>query len=206
MAKSGPKKERPKPIVIVSVKRTRKTIAIAWTQGDAAFDLEERDNPLPAFTKAMDALTPIVGTICHLPKAWTDTGVVVKGFKMGEQGGTPTVSLTARKDIDDAAKEFAFKTPERLLAHPTQPGKYTPPLDAAEAELVQEAIEEAKRYVKGERAQGQIEFEGEDEDGPLEGEADETAPLPLLPTDAPKTPRKPKRDPKMAAANDDIAD
>lgn len=203
MAKSGPKKELPKPIVIVSVKRTRKTIAIAWTQGDATFDIEERDNPLPAFVKAMDALTPIVGTICHLPKAWTDTGVVVKGFKMGEQDGTPTVSLTARKDIDDAAKEFAFKTPERLLAHPTQPGKYTPPLSAEEAELVQEAIEEAKRYVKGERAQGQIEFEDEDENGPIDEEEDETAPLPLLPADAQKRTRKPKRDPKMAAANDD---
>lgn len=201
MSKSkAPKKEKPRAIEILSVARTRKTIRIAWQQGDARFDLEERDNPLPSFTKALDALSPIVGTICHFPKAWVDTGCVVRGLTLGEQGETPTVFLTARKDIDDAAKEFVFKTPARLLAHPTQPGKYTPPLDPKEAELVQEAIEEAKRYVKGERAQGQIAFEEDEEDDDGDGPiADNIEPLPGLntPVDGKK-----RRSGRMAAAND----
>lgn len=175
MAKADkpPKAEKPKAIAIVSVKRTRKTIEIAWKQGDASFDLSERDNPLPGFNKAMDALAPIVSTICHLPPKYSEKGLRVVGFRMGEQSGAETVSLKARKDIDDAAKEFAFTTPDRLLAHPTTPGKYTPPLDKADAALVHEAVEQAKLYVRGERAQGQIAFEdddGEGDDG--SGEAD----------------------------------
>lgn len=166
-----PKAEKPKAIEIVSVKRTRKTIDIAWKQGDASFDLSERDNPLPGFNKALDALTPIVATICHLPAKYAEKGLRVVGFTMGEKSGALTVSLKARKDIDDAAKEFAFTTPERLLMHPTEPGKYTPPLDKGDANLVTEAVEQAKAYVRGDRAQGQIAFEDEEGEGDG-GEAD----------------------------------
>ena len=154
-----------RPIVITSVKRTRKTIEIAWTQGDASFDLSERDNPLPAFTEALTNLAPVVGEICHFQKAYCEAGLRCVGLTMSEQGGADVVSLHARKDIDDAAKEFAFKTPGRLLSHPTTEGRYTPPLSAADAALVHEAVEQAKAYVRGERAQGQIEFEDEDGDG-----------------------------------------
>lgn len=185
MAKTKPAKaEKPKAIVIVSVHRTRKTIEIAWKQGDASFDLSERDNPLPGFNAAMDALAPIAATICHLPAKYAEKGLRVVGFKMGEQSGADTVSLNCRKDIDDAAKEFAFTTPERLLMHPTTPGKYTPPLDTGDAELVAEAVEHAKKYVRGERAQGQIAFEDEDGEGddgsgetdPKQGELVDLAP------------------------------
>lgn len=169
MAK-GPKQEKPKPIEIVSVARTRKTICIHWKQGDGKFDLDERDNPLPSFVKAMDALAPIAGTICHFTKGYSETGLRVVGMELGEQSGAGTVALKCRKDIDDAAKEFAFKTPERLLAHPSEPGKYTPPLDKEQAGLVEEAVEQAKLYVRGERAQGQIEFEDDDEDDTGDGE------------------------------------
>jgi hypothetical protein len=164
MAAKAPKPEKPKPIEIVSVKRTRKTIEIAWRQGDADFDLSERDNPLASFIKSLDALAPLVPVICHFPAQYAATGLRVVGFKMGEKGGAETVALSCRKDIDDVNKEFSFKTPERLLSHPTQEGKYTPALDDKAAGLVFEAIEEAKRYVRGERAQGQIAFKDDDDD------------------------------------------
>lgn len=170
------KPERKKPIVIVKVRRTRKTIQIAWEQGDAAFDLDERDNPLPAFNKAFDALTALVPTICHFPPEYAKEGLRVVGVKMGEQGGAKTVAILVRKDLSDAIKEFAFITPERLLSHPTEPGSYTPPLMVVEAEWVNEAIEQAKRYVRGDRAQGQIEFDG-DEDGDAEPAEGEELPL-----------------------------
>lgn len=201
MATKGPKKDKPRPIEIVSVERKRKTIVIYWKQGDAKFDLEERDNPLPSFTKAMDALTPIVGSVCHLPKAWVEVGVVVKSFDIGESGDAPTVSFTCQKDIEDAQKVFKFVTPPKLLKHPTQPGKYTPPLDNEEAELVAEAIEEAKRYVKGERAQGEIEFEGEEEDESGDApEPDNIEPLPGLAEEAPA--KKKRSRGKVAAAGE----
>ncbi len=166
-----PKAEKPKAIEIVSVKRTRKTIEIHWRQGDSKFDLNERDNPLPAFAHAMDDLASLVPTICHLPAKYAESGLRVVSFKMGEQGGAETVTLICRKDIDDAAKEFAFTTPARLLAHPATPGKYTPKLDDEDGERVHAAIEQAKLYVRGERAQGQIVFE--DNDGDEDGGEDD---------------------------------
>lgn len=163
--------EKTKAIEIVSVKRGRRNVVIHWRKGDADFQLDERDNPLPAFYTAFDALAPVVGTICHLGANYVKSGLRVVKMDMGEKGGTPTVALHVRKDIDDAAKEFAFKTPERLLAHPTQEGKYTPPLPKGDAGLVEEMIEQAKQYVLGNRAQGEIAFESDDED---EGDEDKT--------------------------------
>lgn len=176
--KSGKKKrtepiiEKPKAIEITSVKLGRKTISIAWTQGDASFDLCERDNPLPQFYPAFAALAPVVGVVCHFPKKYAEEGLRVIALTLGEKGGVGTITLRAKKDIDDAQNEFGFSTPTRLLAHPIQEGKYTPPLAKEDAALVDEAIEQAKAYVRGERAQGQIAFEGDDDDAddPDEGE------------------------------------
>lgn len=161
-----------KSIDILEVHRTRRTINIHWQQGDGRFDLDEPDNPLPAFTKAFDALTSLVTTVLHVPEEWA-VNLRVTGVKMSKQGGADQVSLVFRKSLDDASKEFSAVTPPRLLAHPTEPGSYTPPLTEAQAALVWEAIEQAKAYVKGDRAQGVITFEG-DEEGGEEGEgADE---------------------------------
>ena len=162
-------------IVITSVGVGRKNILIGWEQGESAFDLSERDNPLPGFYKAFEALIPLVATVCHFPAAYAKTGLRVVGLNMGSVGETATVSLSVRKDLDDAAKEFVFRTPLRLLAHPSQPGKYTEPLSAEDAALVEEALDQAKLYIRGERAQGQIAFEDEDGEGD-EGD-DATAPL-----------------------------
>jgi hypothetical protein len=173
----APEAEKPKVITIVSVKRGRRNVVIHYEQGDAKFVIDERDNPLPAFYQAFDALPEVVSTICHLGRNYAAKGLRVVQVDCGQKGGAPTVALHARKDIDDAAKEFAFKTPERLLAQPTQEGKYTPPLPKTDIELVEEVIEQAKQYVFGNRAQGQIVFEGDD--GEDEEEDDGNATLPF---------------------------
>lgn len=153
----------PQPINIVKVKRTRKKLYIDWTQGDDDHDIGSRDNPLPSFPKALDALTPIIASVCHFPPDYVTTNCRVVAFKMGTKGEAPTVSFTVAKGLDDAAKEFVFNTPERLLSHPSEPGTYTPPLTNAEADLVWQAVAEAKQYILGDRAQGQIAFETEEE-------------------------------------------
>ena len=174
---------QPLTIEIVQVKRTRKRIEISWTQGKSKFDLAETDNPLPGFLTAMDALAPLVATICHLPPEYAKEGLRVTGVAIGEQSGARTVSLTARKDLDDASKEFVFRTPARMLAIPASEGSYTPPLADADVALVDEAIEQAKCYVRGERAQGEIVFETDEEDDyGYEPDADD---LPLLPEGVP---------------------
>lgn len=162
----------PKPalaIEIASIKRTHKRIEIDYARGEGKFQLKERDNPRSSFLEAFDALTPLVATICHLPADYTEVNCRVTGVVLGEQGGMTTAALLVRKGIDDASKEFVFKTPARLMGHPTQEGSYTPPLSVDDAELVHQLVEEAKLYIEGERAQGQIEFEG-DGDEAEEGE------------------------------------
>jgi hypothetical protein len=173
------KPEKPREIEIASVKRTRKSIVIEWRQGDGNYRIDERDNPLPTFGAAMDALTPLVSTICHFPKSYAENGLRVTGFDLGTKGGAVTVALRVRKDLDDASKEFAFVTPERLLEQPTEEGSYTPPLGIEASALVAEAIAEAKKYVKGDRAQGQIEFD----DG-ADGKGDDDDDTPPLKFDA----------------------
>ena len=157
--------EKPKEIEIVSVKRTRHSIVIHWRQGNGDFKLDERDNPLPSFGVAIDALGSIVSSICHFPQSYT-AGLRVAGFDLGSKGGASTIVIRAKKDLDDSSKEFGFITPERFLEQPTEEGSYSPPLGVEAAALIAECIAEAKAYVKGDRAQGQIELpEGEDGKG-----------------------------------------
>lgn len=191
-------------IEIVTIKRTRKRIEIAWHQGDASFGLKERDNPLPSFVAAFDALAPLVATVCHFPPDYAAINLRVVGLTLGEQGGSQTAALVARKGIDDASQEFVFNTPPRLLADPSEEGSYTPPLDPANAELVATLVEEAKRYIRGERAQGQIEFESgaeqEGDDSEDDGDDHEADELPL-PLAAPDMPHNAERVAEAAAGN-----
>lgn len=180
MAKKKPASPKNGAIEIAYVKVTRKRICIKWTVGENERSLAERDEPLPSFRKAFDALTPLVGTICHFPAKYSDTGLRVTELHIGNKGGVSTASLTARKDLDDARKEFAFTTPERLLENPTEEGAYSPPLDTDSAGLVLDAISEAKMYVNGKRSQGEIQFDDGNDDDDEDGEGDDDAPsLPL---------------------------
>lgn len=164
-----PKPEKPKSVEIVSVKLTRKTVDIAYTQGDSSYTISERDNPLPSFSEAIANLAPIVSSVCHLPSNYHEEGLRVASFKLGTKGGAPTITIRAKKDLDDSAKQFVFDTPERLMDQPTEEGEYSPPLKQEFRDLIAEAIAEARGYVKGDRAQGRIQFE-EDEDADDEDE------------------------------------
>lgn len=173
MAKSGPKKEKPKAITIHQVKRTRRFIFIAYDKGDEVMTVRSNDNPLPSFLTALDELAPLVGVILHLPAAYTGADLRVMGANLATQGGAATVSLLAQKSLDDAGKAFKIVTPSRLLEHPSEEGSYTPPLSAKDKELVDTLIAEAKAYVLGERAQGQLPLEDdkdEDDDAPADNE------------------------------------
>jgi len=173
------KPEKPKEIQITSVKRTRSSIVIHYEQGDGKFCIDEPDSPLPTFYKAMDALAPLVPRICHFPKSYSDEGLRVTEFVIGSKGGAQTVVLCAQKDLDDSSKVFSFTTPERLMEKPTEEGAYSPPLSEAKKALVWETIEEARKYVIGERAQGQLAIADDDPEAGEDTDADnsETPPL-----------------------------
>lgn len=162
--KNKPKSEKSGAVEIVFVKVTRKRICIKWRVGENERSLGERDEPLPSFRRAFEALTPIVGTICHFPAKYSETGLRVTELHIGSKGGVETAALTARKDLDDASKEFSFTTPERLMENPTEEGAYSPPLNKEDAGLIADAVREAKKYISGQRSQSEIVWEKADDD------------------------------------------
>lgn len=194
-------KEKPKLIVIESAKLTRKDVKITYSQGDSQTTIREIDNPLATFGQAFDALKPLVAVILHLPKDYANESMRIVAIEIGSKGGARTVVIHASKSFDDASKQFEIKTPERLLEKATEEGEYSPVLTDAKCELVWDAIEEARKYVVGERAQGQLHFEEDDGDGDDDGgeeDAGGTPPLPFgdqatPPADAPANKKKNKK-------------
>lgn len=206
--------EKPKLIVIESAKLTRKDVKITYSQGESQTTIREVDNPLPSFGQSFDALKPLVGVILHLPKDYANESMRIVAIEIGSKGGAHTVVIHASKSFDDASKQFEIKTSERLLEEPTEEGEYSPVLTDAKCQLVYDAIEEARKYVMGERAQGQIVFDdGEDEDdeGGKAGE-ESGAELPFTetppaPPPAAEAPAKPKRGrPRKSKADAPAAD
>ncbi len=176
-----PPKEKPKAIKILKVWRTRKRIIITYQKGDDELREKSRDNPLNAFNNSLDDLASTCCTICAFPKEYGD-GMRIMGLEVTEKGGVEAVSIFAQKDVPDAAKTFQIHTPARLLEHPTKPGTYTPPLSTKDVNRLRDAIEAAKDYVKGKRAQGQLSLEDDEEDpdgdGPAEPADGKQIPLP----------------------------
>jgi hypothetical protein len=198
--------EPPKTLVITRVKRSPSRIVIDYDKGADSHCEKSRDNPLPDFILSLDALIPLVCTICELPENY-GANLKVLGVTMGTQGGADTVQIVAQKSLSQAGKLLPIVTPPRLLAHPTQEGSYTEPLTTKDADLVHEVIEQAKAYVKGERAQGQLPLGEEEEEETTEGEdtPDNVEHLPGLngsPAEAeePEHAEKPKRARKSRSA------
>jgi hypothetical protein len=179
MAKT--KTEKPKALDIIEVRRTRRYIRIHYKKGDEDFKIRSNENPLPSFSKALDALTPLVCTICEVPSNW-DTNLRIMGLSVGDLRDVKTASIHVQKQLTLSGKVLELATPPALMSTPKTEGAVTEPLKTAHAELVAEVIEEAKRYVKGERAHGVMDLgEGEDDDEEDEDgdTTDTTAPLPF---------------------------
>lgn len=180
----------PSSFTIKRVKRTRKKLFVLWHNGSDDHSVNSTENALPEFQPALEALASLVCDIIGVPHDYA-INLRVIGLVMGEQGEADTVSILAQKSLVDAGKALNIVTPPRLLAHPSEPGSYTPPLTNAQAELVWRAIEAAKDYAKGNRAQGELPGiggnveEDEEEDG-LVDPIEEIEALPFEPEEAPK--------------------
>lgn len=175
-----PIKEKPKPIVIQTVSRSRRFISISYLLGDEHHNIDSNENPLPSFTKALDALVPLTCQILEVPESYA-TNLTVGGVTIGQMRDVQTVSIHAKKSLTVAGKMLKITTPPALLSTPKTEGGITPPLTDTQAGLVDEVVEEAKRYVKGDRAQGTLSLDEDDDDGEGDDtpEQGQTAPLPF---------------------------
>jgi hypothetical protein len=162
------------PLTILKVRRTRKHVVIRYRNGNDTHNIECSDMPLPAFDNAIAALAPLVCELIKVPASYVENMRAV-GLTITDGSGNEQVTIIAAKSLDDANGPLNIATPLRLMDLPEAEGSYSQPLGANQVALIDEVVEQAKAYVLGERAQGQIEFKKEDEDAD-DDDAD-TAPL-----------------------------
>ncbi len=151
------------PLTILKVRRTRKHVAISYRNGEETHDIKSRDNPLPALDHAIGALAPLVCTLIHVPQTYVENLRPI-GITITDSSGNEQVTVIAQKSLDDANAPFNIATPLRLMDLPEAEGSYSPPLGADQVGLIDEVVEQAKEYIRGNRAQGQIEFKEDDAD------------------------------------------
>lgn len=175
------KKETKEVITILSVRNKRKCIAIAWMAGADKVVREFHDNPLPSFLRAIDALNPHVATLCELPSSEAKK-ISATGITVSPDGDNSLALIVARKAIKKGKRIMNIATP-LLPMYGDDENKALDHMDKHEAAAVEKVINEALKYLAGERAQGQIQFK---EETPLkEDKGEGTSPLPGIGEDGP---------------------
>lgn len=158
--------KKPKSLVIHKVRLTRRNVIIKYHNGAAALTCEDPENPLPEFKTAIAALGQLVLEICHLPDDYAE-GLLATGVTVTDDG---QFTIQAKKSFQDAAGPLNIATPLRIR-EAEEDGKLPGLTDQQDA-LIDEVLEQAKRYILGERAQGVL-FSEDDEpedDDPTGGE------------------------------------
>ncbi len=158
------------------VRLTRRHVIIDWLTPEGSHGLKLKDNPLPEFRTAIENLSGLVLEILHLPTDY-GAGLTATGVTVTDKQDTQLVTITAKKEITDCNSPFNIATPLRFLDLPKEEGSYSPPLSAHQVALVEAVLNEAKRYVKGERAQGTLPLDDgkddpDDEEQPTPEEGD----------------------------------
>ena len=148
--------KKPKSLVIHKVRLTRRNVIIKYHNGAAALTCEDPENPLPEFKSAIAALGALVLEICHLPDDYSE-GLLATGVTVTDDG---QFTIQAKKSFGDAASPLNIATPLRVRE--AEEGGKLPGLTDEQDNLIEEVLEQAKRYILGERAQGVL-FSEEDE-------------------------------------------
>lgn len=126
--------------------------------------------PLESFNEAMNNLRTVVREMLELPEKWVET-VLIKTLSISRtKAGTRSVSIAFSR-TGKTGRTFAAPTPLFRIDSPeNEDERIDPELSKKSIELVVIMINEAMRYVAGERAQAllpfeQSEVEGDSEDG-----------------------------------------
>ena len=158
---------------IRKIRRSSKKLSFVFLNGEEEHSASYKDNPLPSFGPSLDALAPLVCELCELPKDYKD-GLTVSGLTLCESSKVECVTIVAKKEIAGNSRPFNIATPLIPIDQPEEgEGSH---LTIAQAILVETAVEEARKYIRGERSQGQMKLAPEaetevvDEDEPEAGE------------------------------------
>lgn len=164
------KAEKPKEIEIVKVRDNRKSIYIEFLVGNDLHKDTFHDNPLKSFYASLEALAPHVCTLAELPaadqKKLKVTGITVS--KLGDDNDAAVI--VAQKKLKRNGRVLNIATPI-LPMYAAKEDKGADRMSDDEARAIEKVIKEAKRYIAGEREQGQIVFEDPDKPKKEKGDA-----------------------------------
>lgn len=150
---------------IRKIRRSSKKLSFTYLNGEEEHAAAYKDNPLPSFGPSLDALAPLVCELCELPKDYKD-GLTVSGLTLCESGKVECVTIVAKKEIAGNSRPFNIATPLIPIDQPEEgEGSH---LTIAQAILVETALEEARKYIRGERSQGQMKLSPEAEETEVE--------------------------------------
>lgn len=142
-------------MVITKISRTEKRVPICFEkQATKKSQPEEhvlscREAPLPSFDSALQALIPFVAEICQLPDIEDRTKI--KGVSLSTKNDVLFAIITASIATTGAPGPFTINTP-RLPESSDNNFNLGQKCATAIAKLV----EEAGKYVRGERMQGEL--------------------------------------------------
>lgn len=146
---------------IRKMRRSAKKLSFTYLNGEEEHSASYKDNPLPSFGPSLDALAPLVCELCELPRDYT-AGLTVSGLTLAESGKVECVTIVAKKEIAGNSRPFNIATPLIPIDQPEEgEGSH---LTIAQAILVETALEEARKYIRGERSQGQMKLAAEKEE------------------------------------------
>ena len=157
---------------IRKIRRSSKKLSFTYLNGEEEHAAAYKDNPLPSFGPSLDALAPLVCELCELPKDYKD-GLTVSGLTLCESGKVECVTIVAKKEIAGNSRPFNIATPLIPIDQPEEgEGSH---LTIAQAILVETEVEEARKYIRGERSQGQMKLSPEAEETEVEGDEEPEA-------------------------------
>ena len=157
---------------IRKIRRSSKKLSFTYLNGEEEHAAAYKDNPLPTFGPSLDALAPLVCELCELPRDYI-AGLTVSGLTLCESGKVECVTIVAKKEIAGNSRPFNIATPLIPIDQPEEgEGSH---LTIAQAILVETAVEEARKYIRGERSQGQMKLSPEAEETEVEGDEEPEA-------------------------------
>lgn len=155
---------------IKKVQITRTAVHLEYENEGDIYKYESSDKPLPSFYNAVKALVPLVLETLDLPKSYagkepqegdTNPGLPLRvvGVTFVTKGESRQVCITATKVLALTPSPFNITVPLRYMDQPTKEGATSEPYGKKHVNLLEDVIEQAKAYLRGERAQGTLPLE-----------------------------------------------
>ena len=118
------------------------------------YSLTSVDKPLPSFSAALQALSQSVIDICELPQQDVEyIGIIGVSFSFAGDKQVMGAVITAQKKLKKSDAPLNLNTPHKIKEFYGETGSKHQLLDSETIDKLSTLIEEAERYITGERQQ-----------------------------------------------------